>query len=255
MYATASEAMEGLRHKRTKEILPSKTIARNTKLVYLDEQSIALEFHKTFIARYERDHVVIDTRDRRKPQGWFTVTTWNRIDQFTPARTSVDNGLRHIVMDPAAGWGSSQLFAHGAIVSPDGSCEIPDLTSQQSDAIIAIKKNFPARLKRYTKKIVERWRKWEDPSDCCMRAYENAGRTEETVWEHYHRHVQAKDVFIPPNIEMLVNRDKYDKFLPDALALELERKLNEELLPKFLPLAIAHIAPEFPYPQTAPRRR
>lgn len=252
MYATASEAMEGLKHKRTGEILPSKTVARNTKLLYLDEDLVGLRFHDTIIARYERDGVVIDTRDRYNGKGWFTVTTWNRIDQFTPARTFQENGLRKIVIDPGLGWGSAQLYAHGAHVSPDGSCEIPDLSREQSEAIVATKKNFGARVKRYAAKVVKDWREWEMPRDCCRHA---ANSEDEDLMAHMFGHFKRKEPAVPPSIEMLASQPRGSMLDPEALAAEVTRRLYEQLQSQFLPLAIAQIAPEFPYPQIAPRRR
>lgn len=256
MYATASEAMEGLRHRRTKEILPSRTVARNTKLVYLDEDLVALEFHNTFIAKYLRDHVVIDTRDRREPKGWFTVTTWNRIDQFTPARTATENGLRRIVIDPAAGWDSTRLFEHGAIVSPDGSCEIPNLTAEQSDGIIAAKKKVPPKSKRFAKNAVKAWREWGDPLPCCEETFSNHANSA-GMWEHYFEHFRANEVAVHPSMEILVNDQRMQRagLDPDLLTHELERKLAHAFTEQFLPLAIERIAPNFPYPQIAPRRR
>jgi hypothetical protein len=50
--ATASEAVDALRHKRTGEILPTKNVARNTKLVYYDDELVGLKFHNTVIARF-----------------------------------------------------------------------------------------------------------------------------------------------------------------------------------------------------------
>lgn len=256
MYATAGEAIEGLRHKRTGEILPTKTIARNTKLMYLDEHLVGLRFHETIIARYERDGVTIDTRDRHNREGWFTVTTWNRIDEFTPARTFTRDGLRHILIDPMAGGipyqGKSLLYAHGARVSPDGSCEIPDLSAEQSDAIIATKKNLPARVKRYCTNVVKNWREWEMPRDCCQAAMVSP---DTNTWAHYFTHFRSKEPAIPPNLETLATAPRGRMLTPDQLAGEIVRLLTTELQSKFLPLAIAQIAPEFPYPQIAPRRR
>lgn len=250
MYATASEAIEGLRHKRTGEILPTKTIARNTKLIYLDDDLVGLRFHDTIIARYERDGVCIDTRDRHNATGWFTVTTWNRIDSFTPARTFTENGLRHILVDPMVSGrpynGKSLLYAHGALVSPDGSCEIPDLSPEQSDAIVHVKRNIGDRIKRWTEKVIADWRAWEAPRACCER------RMHDGVWAHYFEHFKAKEVAIPPNIEMLAQGPRGRMLGPDQLAAEVARLLIQEFKSQFLPLAIAQIAPEFPYPQIAP---
>ena len=256
MYATASEAMQGLRHARTGEVLPSKTIARNTKLLYLDEDLVGLRFHDTIIARYEREGVRIDTRDRVHPQGWFTVTTWNRIDQFTPARTFTREGLRHILIDPMAGGipyqGKSLLYAHGAFVSPDGSCEIDDMTREQSNAIIHIKRNMGDQLKRWCAKVVEHWRTWEQPKRCCERAQTSP---DQDVRLHYFGHFNAREPVVPPDLEMLAQGPRGRMLEPDQLAAEVARLLTDDLKKDFLPLAIAQIAPDFPYPQTTPRRR
>lgn len=255
MYATAEQALEGLRHARTKEILPTKTIARSTKLIYLDDDLVGLRFHDTIIARYERDGVRIDTRDRRKPDGWFTVTTWNRIDQFTPARTFQREGLRFMVIDPFTGSapydGETRLYEHGAFISPDGSCEI-DLTPEQSDGILAAKTNIRRKVKRYANNVVKRWREWEKPLACCER------RGEEGAYEHYFGHFRANEPVIPTNIEALASnlRDSpLFSFDADSLARELRDRLTNDFQSQFLPLAIAQIAPDFPYPQIAPRRR
>jgi hypothetical protein len=258
MYATASEAIEGLRHKRTGEILPTKVIARNTKLIYLDDDLVGLRFHDTIIARYERNGVRIDTRDRHNPTGWFTKTTWERIDEFTPARTFQHKGLRHIYVDPFVGnmpyRGRSLLYAHGAYISPDGSCELSDLVPEQSDAILHLQDKMPRRVKRYCEKVVKAWRAWEETLPCCQEAASEAEwlTSNPNYLRHCFSHFNADQPVVPwramPNEQELRDR----MLEPDRLADELVRTLTATLRPRFLSLAIAQIAPNFPYPQTPP---
>jgi hypothetical protein len=245
MFSTASEAMEGLRHKRTGEILQSKVIDRNTKLVYLDDEMIGLRFHDTIIAKYMRDHVVIDTRDRFHPEGWFTVTTWQRIDEWTPARTFTRNGLRHICVDPSAGWGST-LFAHGAIVSPDGSCKVPGLTPAQADAIISIKNSWPTKAKRYAKRVVKAWKEWRELDDCCRLGPQGS----DDEYEHLLTHFERGEVVVSPMVEDEHAATLRQRGLSgDALCAQLAEDLAHELKTHLIPIAIRRVAPEFPYPQ------
>lgn len=262
MYANASEAIEGLRHRRTGEILPTKNIARSTKLVYLDDACVGLRYHDTIIARYERDGVRLDTRDRNNSNGWFTVTTWDRIDSFTPARTFQRNGLRHMVLDPAAGgWEPSRLYAHGTLVSPNGSCDIP-LEQTQSEAIERIVKQYGPKALRVAKKMVERWRKFEQPQRCCIDAQPQAseGASTDTMVAHYLKHFERNEPVVIPQVggiadEIRQSQQPAFRNNPDYFANEISRRLAEELRTRLIPLAIAQTAPDFPYPQTAPRRR
>lgn len=251
-FANAAEAIEGLRHKRTGEILPSKTVARNTKLVYLDDDCVALKFHNTFIAYYERDHVRLDTRDQFNSKGWFTVTTWDRIDAFTPARTCQQEGLRYIALDPSAGRaGTLSLYAHGTRVFPNGSCEVP-LEPEQSAAIADAKRNIPQRAARYAEKVVKAWREWREYDECCLHAQqEGGGLVTIHAWEHF----EEGAVKPMPLIDHLANDLRDCQLPPDVLSERVSGKLAKEFRDQFVPLAIARIAPEFPYPQIAPRRR
>lgn len=261
MYANAAEAIDkGLRHKGTKEILATKNIAKNTKLVYLDDDCVGLRFHDTIIARYERKGVKIDTRDRQHPKGWFTVTTWDRINQFTPAKTFQQDGLRHILLDPSTGgWGGeSRLFAHGAFVSPNGRCKV-DMTREQSDAIVDIKRNQTKKVARHSKKLVKLARDFEQVHSCCRISAEGGNHV--GVDHHAFEHFKAGEVVPHPDVPGIIaairGNEGNQPFAWDAdrLAAEVERNLTERLRQSFVGLAIAFVNPDFPYPQIAPRRR
>lgn len=248
MIANAEQAVEKLRHARTGEVLPSKIIDRNTRLVYLDDEMVGLRFHDTIIARYLRDGVLIDTRDPLHPSGWFTVTTWNRIDAWTPARTYTRYGLRHLMLDPSAGWdGPSRLYAHGSFVSSDGSCEIP-LAQETSDAITEIKRIWPSKLKRHANRAVRAWRDWGEPRDCCKESFGHLA-------QHYVKHIERGETFIPPDIDGFADPLRERMLQGDVLCGRLEQVLADDFREELIPLAIARVAPDFPYPQLQRRRR
>lgn len=246
MLANAEQALERLRHKQTGEILPSKIIDRNTRLVYLDDQAVGLRFYDTFIAKYLHDGVLIDTRDRHNQRGWFTVTTWQRIGDWTPARTFSRDGLRHIVVDPAAGWDSAKLYTHGTLVYPDGSCEIP-MDPATSDAIAHVKRTWPAKLKRYAEKVVALWRDWEMPRECCHDALLD-GATGYSA--HLADHVRRNDYAVPHGFEEDIARLFRNRFEGDALAAKVAEHYTKTLREALIPVAIHALDPNFPFPQS-----
>lgn len=257
MYATAAEAIEGLRHKQTGEILPSKVIDRNTKLVYLDESLIGLRFHDTIIAKYMRDRVVIDTRDSNYTQGWFTKTTWERINTYTPARTFASNGLRHIMIvccppgQPYAyACGGSMLYMHGTEVFPDGTCNVPDLHMEQSQAIVQVKRSLPAKIDRHARRVVKSWREWAQTPDCCHDILRERDALLD-VYLHSLQHVTACEYVVPRDFELeYVSQLRDEGFQGDALCRLVAKKYAADLKNMLIPLAIRQITPNLPYPQS-----
>jgi hypothetical protein len=243
MIATASEAVDALRHKRTGEILPTKTVARNTKLVYYDDELVGLKFHNTVIARFTTNGCTINTRDRWQDatdRGWWTLTTWARIDEFTKARTFTNGGLRFIHANPGEG---AMLFMHGTKLDSNGAVidhpMEPEILSRVEHAALKL----PQKIARHANHVMDAWTDWGEPLPCCREGGD----------EHYLQHVEANEYVIPPWLDALAQNirsgDVWGEKLRDVLTKQLREKLRE-----LIPVAVRKIAPEFPYPQLERRR-
>jgi hypothetical protein len=261
MIANAEQAIEQLRHKRTGEVMPTKNVARNTKLIYYADELVGLKLHDTVIAMYRPDGVVIDTRggpsllsgyadDSPTGQGWFTAVTWQRIDTFTPARTFTANGLRYF-RPPGANWdlATARLYAHGTQVSSDGSCTFP-LDPAIEREISRVVRTFPRKLRRHADRVVDRWLDWARPEKCCLKAATNP----EDANRHYLSHVEQGEPMIPYFLSEVVEHMRSRGFYGDELTNELRERLIERFEP-FTLMAIKSLAPEFPYPQVEKRQR
>ena len=164
MYANAAEALEGLRHKRTKAILPTKNVARNTKLIHFADDLVGLKLHQTTIALYRPDGVSIDLRGPQSPngEGWFTNVTLERIDRFTPFRTLRSDGLTMLVANPNYGggdWtGSARLYAHGCSLSCNGSFAngIEPLVERH---IVRLNSTWNRKADNFAKRCITYWRR------------------------------------------------------------------------------------------------
>lgn len=241
MIATADQAVEALRHRRTGEVLATKKIARNTRLVYFADELVGLKLHDTLIAMYRPDGVTIDLRGPGAPnsEGWFTNVTLDRISTFTPARVQRDGGITWL-LDPANG---PQPFVHGAHVNPNGSCEMP-IDAALLSAAARIIQTYPQKLRRHADKIIRAWQNWEQPQTCCTEA-----AVEQGEWLHHLDHFERGEVVIPPGFATfmrspLSNGGAYGDELVEAGRRELLTDLKD-----LTRLAVKRIAPEFPYPQ------
>lgn len=242
MIATATEAVDALRHKRTGEILPTKTIARNTKLVYYDDELVGLKFHNTVIARFTTNGCTINTRDRWQDatdHGWFTLTTWARIDEFTKARTFTNGGLRFIQANPGE---SAILFMHGTKLDSNGAVIDTPMEPEIAARIEHAALKMPKKLARHAQHVIDRWADWGEPAECC--GDESA---------HYLKHVEANEYVIPPWLDKLAQNLRSNDVWGETLREQLTKELREKLR-QMLPAAIRKIAPEFPYPQLERRR-
>lgn len=255
MIANAEQAIEQLRHKRTGEVMPTKNVARNTKLIYYADELVGLKLHRTVIAMYKPDGVVIDTRgnpraggadDSPTGQGWFTSVTWQRIDDFTPARTFTANGLRYF-SPPGANWDreAARLYAHGTHVSPDGSCDFLMEPAIERE-IARVIRTFPRKLRRHADRVVKTWRDdWALPGSCCIGAEDN---------RHYLAHIERGEAVVPGFLPDLVEGIRTRGFYGDELVKELRDRLVDRFEP-YTRLAVKSLAPEFPYPQVEKRQR
>lgn len=248
MIATADQAIEALRHRRTGEVLATKKIARNTRLVYFADELVGLKLHDTLIAMYRTDGVTIDLRGpgSPNPEGWFTNVTLDRIATFTPARIERGGGITWLV-DPADGL---VPYAHGAHISPNGSCEMP-IDPALLGAVARVIATYPAKLRRYVNKIMRAWQNWEQPKDCCTDCFGEADcfGGAESWRHHYLDHFERGEIAIPPGFatfmrSQMANLDAYGDELVDRGRAELLVALKD-----LTRLAVKRIAPEFPYPQ------
>lgn len=244
MIANANEAIETLRHGRTGEHLPTKIVARNTKLVYYTDELIGLQFHNTVIARFTPNGCIIDTRGDGREDGWFTVTTWERIDSFTQARTFTNRGLRFI--DSGAGSGA-MLYTHGTRVDAKGKViDRPGLEPELDARICWCVERLPDKITRHCKKVVAAWADWDEPRDCC--------RDDDSPL-HYLGHVERNEYVVPPVLDGLAQSIRSNDVWGDRLRDKLAKDFRDSLRRRLVPAAIGAIAPDFPYPQLERRRR
>lgn len=245
MIANAEQAVEHLRHKRTGEILPTKTVARNTKLVFYDDELVGLKFHNTIIARFTTNGCEINTRDRWQDQtdhGWFTLTTWARIDEFTKARTYTNGGLRFI-----SGPESSILFMHGTKLDSNGAVIDTALDPAILSRIEHTHFTLRGKMNRHAQKVVGQWAEWAEPAECC------GDSTPVDECAHYLKHVEANEYVVPPWLDKLAQNIRTGDVWGDKLRDELTKQLREKLR-QMIPVAVQKIAPQFPYPQLERRR-
>lgn len=253
MIANVEQALAHLKHKRTGELLATKNIARNTKLVYFADELVGLRFHKTDIALYMDEGVRLDTRecpDDPSPfgQGWFTMTTWERIDSFTPARTFTTNGLRYVRDVPS---GESHLYVPGMIVRIDGSLD-PDTIMQPEleSRIVRTKAGFTAKAKRFANKVVERWSNWAAPLHCCR----SHPLDSEAGHRHYLDHFDANEYAVPTDMDNWADVIRTNLHVTGPELLHRLRDTMAHNLHPLLTLSIKTLSPEFPYPQMPKRR-
>lgn len=241
MIATADEAVEALRHRRTGEVLATKKVARNTRLVYFADELVGLKLHDTLIAMYRPDGVTIDLRGPGSPneEGWFTNVTLDRISTFTPARIERGGGITWLI-DPADGL---VPFVHGAHINPNGSCVMP-IEPALLSAAARIIQTYPQKLRRHADKIIRAWKNWEQPQTCCIDA-----SPEQNEWPHHLDHFERGEIVIPPGFAVFMrspeaNGHAYGDDLVDHGRRELLTDLKD-----LTRIAVKRIAPEFPYPQ------
>jgi hypothetical protein len=246
MYANAEEALNGLRRKRrngprTGAILPERIVANNTKLMYFADELIGLKYHNTLIAMYMPDGVRIDTRDPGDITGWFTVTTWDRIDSFTPAVTFSRNGLRHVKDGPD--WANARLFTHGAKIHPDGTWT-GLLDPAEDKAIQEIAVAWRQKARRFANRLVTAYLRWDQPPGCC---HANTFANGDEI-DHYLDHFRANEPVLNAALRQELHYSRQSGVGRDFIKHGTARVAG--LLRKRLtPRAIANVAPEFPYPQ------
>lgn len=78
-----TEAQEFLQHGRNKN---SRTIANNTKVIRLSDDRIGIRLHQTDVVIYSRSGLI-----ELNTGGWYTVTTKDRINEFTPRQVYVSS--------------------------------------------------------------------------------------------------------------------------------------------------------------------
>lgn len=245
MYANATEALKGLRHKRTGERLDSKIVARNTRLVYFADELVGLKLHDSIIALYRPDGVTIDLRGEGSPngQGWYTQVTLERIDRFTPVRTIRRRGLTMIVANPSYGSGdwtaSARLYAHGCSRSCNGSFE-NGLDPAVERHLLQTHNNFDRRAKSFAARCVKHWRHGGNLTQCCQGDGDSDA--------HLLSHIEANDVCVPWRLMNLYDRGRQMGRIGDDLADMIAEQLADEMT-ELREVAIHTAQPNFPYPQ------
>lgn len=166
MIRTSFDAVQRMHHKRTNELLPSKVIDNNTKLVYVDDELVFLRLHETNIATFTPNGVRLHT------DGWFTSTTWRRIHDWTPAKNFVKHGLRYVAT--GEGWDTIYMsgleFVDGVAVNP-----IPPVLVR---AIERAPRQFSRNLDTWAERQVRAWDHFDHrPHECtgCLMLAEELG--------------------------------------------------------------------------------
>lgn len=236
MFTNAADAVEGLRHKRTGAILPTKNIANNTTLIHYCDELVGLRFHQTVIATYHEDGVRIDTRDADAPNGWMTATTMARIDEFTPARVSRSNNVFSI---------NDRLYRHGAILSPEGEFLNP-LDDIAEQVILERLHETPRLIASYARQMLKLWKAFTPPPQCCI-----AARGSEEGVAHIYRHVVERRPAVLPSLPAFARGQRNRGVIGGALERAVETEIRTGLRKELLPYAVRDIAPpsDFPYPQ------
>lgn len=246
MIANSDQALAALRHKRTGEVLPTKNIARNTKLVYFCDELVGLKFHDTIIALYQEDGVRLDTRGdiEHTPfgQGWFTLTTWARIGDFTLARTHTAQGLRYV---------NERLYVPGMTLDTNGEIIDGALHPAVEKHITNAVHVLPGKMKRHAMRVAKAWAQdWRDPLDCC------SPFTTDGAKEHYLDHIEANEVAVPCDWDCVVAQARRENRTGDSFIKRTAQLFWEQLRGSGLvTIAVKSYADEFPYPQLPRRRR
>lgn len=246
MWANAAEALRAFETKREHPPCSAgphvRKVQRNTYLEYMHDDLLMLRLHKTWIARYTPEGVVLDF------DGWRTNVTFARAEEFTPLRTLAMQGLHYVVPKgiswSAAREGASVLFADGITIHCDGTVSgapMPTAQAQIIDAVVVL----PKRLRRWCTRCVRAWdqffpeRTTEATCMDCERS--NDGTTNVygsgAFYRHALRHIEARTPMpIDQFREWASQTNLQGNALCTPLATKLYRTVREHMVRERLSL-------------------
>lgn len=236
MYANASEALAAM-----KPDLSDTKVARNTWLTYYHDELIALRFHRTEIAMFMPWGVKLDVRGitaRTDARGWFTKTTWRRIDELTPASVRTERGLK--LIGP-----NENIYVHGTQVLSDGIVVNHPIEPLVERRIRDVTKTYPQKLRRYADQSVAAWLDWQQPNECCMRA--NVMTDDYDM--HLLTHVEQGDVVVLRELEDYANALRQSHERSRENFIHTIRAHARCACRRLMEPAIARLAPDLTYPQ------
>lgn len=92
-----------------------KSLMYKTRLERVSDDEIILLHHSTAIIRYRRNEIELDT------QGWWTPTTFSRINKYTPFRISSAGGSTEIWVGRSPLIFQKEMrFYDGMVITTDG---------------------------------------------------------------------------------------------------------------------------------------
>jgi hypothetical protein len=168
------EAREYLDKGKNRKNTTERPIAHNTRIEQLDDGTIGIKFHNTFIIKYysnvlsgikihEGDTIQLNT------DGWKTVTTRDRMNRFCPLHVWTEKGIMYV---SASNWYQIHENKRKGIESKVYHFE--DRMWFNPDGTVWVKVNSePVELKPYSKKDEQKKRKQLRAIDTFIRNYVN----------------------------------------------------------------------------------
>ena len=222
-----------------------RKIANNTWLERRDDETIAVRLHQTDVVTYRADgSITLDTG------GWFTVTTKDRMNRFTPFAVSSRRGEWQVairnphynpdIFDPDTNpyWGDTVPYRDGMTWAGDHWDGIPDAAEVEAERIVRRKltKDINAFVQSITPQMIVR--AFENPGgDCLMCRFDSDECLGSHVDEHYfhatlaYRAVKDRGYPNPDLICQMAYRDalhdRVSRDITDSLRRFLRKRLIE----------------------------
>jgi hypothetical protein len=136
-----------------------RKIANNTWLERRGDDTIAVRLHNTDVVTYHRDG-----RVQLFTGGWYTVTTKQRMNAYSPARVYSIKGRWH-VREGSWDTGHDRPFADGITIHPDGT-----LSGYPAELDVAAQDRANAATRRRIKRFID-----GITPDAIVNAFENSG--------------------------------------------------------------------------------
>lgn len=222
-----------------------RKIANNTWLERRGDDAIAVRLHQTDVVTYRADgSITLDTG------GWFTVTTKERMNRFTPFGISSRRGewqvaLRNPLYRPHFEgdyklnpyWLEPVPYRDGMTFDGTNWHGVPDPVEVQAERVVRdkLKKDIDAFVKSITPQMVVR--AFDNTGgDCLMCRFDSDECLATHVEEHYfhgtlaYRAIKDRGYWNPDVILSMIysealQRDRVDRLLTDALRKFLRKRL------------------------------
>lgn len=222
-----------------------RKIANNTWLERRDDETIAVRLHQTDVVTYRADgSITLDTG------GWFTVTTKDRMNRFTPFGVSSRRGEWQVASrnpdydpdtyDPDTNpyWGDTVPYRDGMTWRAGHWDGIPDAAEVEAERIVRekLKKDINAFVKSITPQMIVR--AFDNPGgDCLLCRFGEDDCLTTHIDEHYFHATLARRAiedrgYINPDVILSMiyydaQRDRVSRDLTDGLRRFLKRRCIE----------------------------